>query len=172
MPTAMNMYPSWLIVEYASTRLMSNWAIAHVAANNAVTTPTTSTTVSATPEISKSTCERTTRYTPAVTIVAAWISADTGVGPAIASGNQTCKGSCADFPIAPAKSSSAITVAASFVSIDPAVPKITSKSSVPNLNTSSVDPTSISVSPIRVVMNAFFAASALPGTVYQNPINR
>ena len=28
-------------------------------------------------------------YTPAVTIVAAWMSAETGVGPAIASGNQT-----------------------------------------------------------------------------------
>ena len=27
-------------------------------------------------------------YTPAVTIVAAWISAETGVGPAIASGSQ------------------------------------------------------------------------------------
>ncbi len=30
-------------------------------------------------------------YTPAVTIVAAWISADTGVGPSIASGSQTYK---------------------------------------------------------------------------------
>jgi ABC-type polysaccharide/polyol phosphate export permease len=29
-------------------------------------------------------------YTPAVTIVAAWINADTGVGPAIASGNSGC----------------------------------------------------------------------------------
>ena len=32
---------------------------------------------------------RAIRYTPAVTIVAAWISAETGVGPAIASGSQT-----------------------------------------------------------------------------------
>ena len=32
---------------------------------------------------------------PAVTIVAAWIKADTGVGPAIASGNQLYKGICA-----------------------------------------------------------------------------
>ena len=30
----------------------------------------------------------TTKYTPAVTIVAAWISADTGVGPSIASASQ------------------------------------------------------------------------------------
>ena len=32
---------------------------------------------------------RATMYTPAVTMVAAWISAETGVGPAIASGSQT-----------------------------------------------------------------------------------
>jgi len=31
---------------------------------------------------------RQTMNTPAVTIVAAWMSADTGVGPSIASGNQ------------------------------------------------------------------------------------
>ena len=38
---------------------------------------------------------------PAVTIVAAWISALTGVGPAIASGSQTYSGICADLPVAP-----------------------------------------------------------------------
>ena len=43
----------------------------------------------------------TTRNTPAVTIVAAWINADTGVGPSIASGNHVCKNNCADLPIAP-----------------------------------------------------------------------
>jgi len=40
-------------------------------------------------------------YTPAVTMVAAWINAETGVGPAIASGNQTNKGICALLPTAP-----------------------------------------------------------------------
>ncbi len=39
--------------------------------------------------------------TPAVTIVAAWIRAETGVGPSIASGSQVWRPSCADFPIAP-----------------------------------------------------------------------
>ena len=57
----MNMNPSWLIVEYARTRLMSSCANAHVAANSAVTRPTISTTVSATPESSKSGALRTTR---------------------------------------------------------------------------------------------------------------
>ena len=44
---------------------------------------------------------RLTMKIPAVTIVAAWIKAEIGVGPSIESGNQTCKGNCADLPIAP-----------------------------------------------------------------------
>ena len=35
--------------------------------------------------------------TPAVTMVAAWISAETGVGPSIASGSQMCRKNCADL---------------------------------------------------------------------------
>jgi hypothetical protein len=42
-----------------------------------------------------------TKNTPAVTIVAACIKAETGVGPSIASGSQICKPICADLPIAP-----------------------------------------------------------------------
>ena len=38
---------------------------------------------------------------PAVTMVAAWMRAEIGVGPSIESGNQTCSGNCADLPIAP-----------------------------------------------------------------------
>ena len=45
-----------------------------------------------------------TMYTPAETIVAAWIIAETGVGPSIASGSQTCSGNCADLPIVPMNS--------------------------------------------------------------------
>ena len=44
---------------------------------------------------------RATMKMPAVTIVAAWISAEIGVGPSIESGSQTCSGTCADLPIAP-----------------------------------------------------------------------
>ncbi len=40
----------------------------------------------------KITDDRAMRYTPAVTMVAAWMSADTGVGPSIASGSQVCSG--------------------------------------------------------------------------------
>src|SRR4029078_2578543 len=45
---------------------------------------------------------------PAVTIVAAWISAETGVGPAIASGSQTYRGIWADFPATPTSMKSLI----------------------------------------------------------------
>ena len=41
------------------------------------------------------------KYTPAVTIVAACIKADTGVGPSIAIGNHTCKPIWELFAIAP-----------------------------------------------------------------------
>ena len=44
-------------------------------------------------------------------MVAAWMSALTGVGPSIASGNQTCSGNCPDLPTAPQKISSAMNVA-------------------------------------------------------------
>lgn len=54
---------------------------------------------------------RAIRYTPAVTMVAAWISAETGVGPAMASGSQVCSGTWADFPRAPPSTSRATNVA-------------------------------------------------------------
>jgi hypothetical protein len=41
------MYPSWLTVEYARTRLMSFWATAMVAANSAVAAPMTAINVGA-----------------------------------------------------------------------------------------------------------------------------
>ena len=39
--------------------------------------------------------------TPATTIVAAWMSALTGVGPSMASGSQMCSGNMADLPAPP-----------------------------------------------------------------------
>src|SRR5437667_959127 len=88
-PTPMNMYPSWDIVEYARTFLMSHCLSPIVAAKIAVTAPTTATVSEATGESENRNELRAMRYTPAVTIVAAWINADTGVGPAMASGSQT-----------------------------------------------------------------------------------
>ena len=45
-------------------------------------------------------------------MVAAWMSADTGVGPAMASGSQMYSGSWADLPTAPMNSISEMKVAA------------------------------------------------------------
>ena len=58
---------------------------------------------------------RVTMKMPAVTIVAAWISAEIGVGPSIESGSQTCNGTCADLPIAPMNRQMQITVDSSHV---------------------------------------------------------
>src|SRR3546814_18416481 len=44
---------------------------------------------------------RATMKMPAVTMVAAWIRAEIGVGPSIESGSHTCRGTCADLPLAP-----------------------------------------------------------------------
>src|SRR6186997_451721 len=54
-------------------------------------------------EMAKTGNNLATRNTPATTIVAACINAETGVGPSIASGNQICKGNIADLPAPPIK---------------------------------------------------------------------
>src|SRR3954466_11086207 len=71
------------------------------AMKSAVIAPMIMTTDSAVDESSKSGDMRLTMKTPAVTIVAACISAEIGVGPSIESGSHTCSGNCADLPIAP-----------------------------------------------------------------------
>src|SRR6056297_301967 len=91
---------------------MSFWTRPTVAAKNAVAAPITTTNVVADGANSMIGDIRQTRNTPAVTMVAAWISADTGVGPSIASGSQVCRNSCADLPIAPTNSRKAISSAA------------------------------------------------------------
>src|SRR5690348_18141437 len=98
------------MVEYASTRLMSHCFKAIVAANRAVRAPTPATTTLATGASANSTLQRATRYTPAVTIVAAWIRAETGVGPCIASGNHVYSGIWADLPVHPRNRDSVIAV--------------------------------------------------------------
>ena len=114
-------------------------------------------------------------YTPAVTIVAAWISAETGVGPSMASGSQTYSGIWADLPVAPMNSSSvatdrtpkpasggsAATCAARFWKSS--VPKVVQSSSIPRMNAKS---------PMRLTTNAFFPASMADCFWYQKPISR
>ena len=58
--------------------------------------------------------EQGAHNTVPLTIVAAWMRADTGVGPSIASGSQTWSGNCALLPAAPAKMPSANQVTTHF----------------------------------------------------------
>lgn len=72
------------------TRLISFCNNPVVAAKKAVKAPTQVIIISVVGAYSNNGDDRSNRYTPAVTNVAAWIRADTGVGPSIASGNQVC----------------------------------------------------------------------------------
>ncbi len=90
---------------------MSVWATAAPAASSAVAAPTQAITSLAQPACSMIGLNRQSRNTPEVTIVAAWMRADTGVGPAMASGSHTNSGSCADFAVAPRKNRSPTAVA-------------------------------------------------------------
>ena len=85
----MIMNPIWLIVEYASIFLMSLCVSDTTAANSAVVAPTIAMTVIAFGERTIRGLNRTSKNGPALTIVAAWISADTGVGASIALGSHT-----------------------------------------------------------------------------------
>src|SRR5580700_8985173 len=91
------------------TRLMSLLTTPSSPIENAVTAPITSTKDSAASEYSNSGDMRATMKIPAVTMVAAWIRAEIGVGPSMESGSHTCSGTCADLPIAPMKRQMQIT---------------------------------------------------------------
>src|SRR5213593_2622394 len=136
------------------------------AAISAVVTPIHTTTVSdgVTPLIApteKSGYTRATRNTPAATIVAAWINALTGVGPSIASGNQTCSGNWADFPTAPQKINRATIVKNSESPANSDIRgAISAKTTEPVAIQTIRIPTMNPKSPMRVVMNALLAASA------------
>ena len=104
-------------------------------------------------------------------MVAAWINADTGVGPAIASPNHACKGNCADFPVAASKSMIPIAVsapcevpsAASFTPLNETVPIVAKAIMIAKESP---------ISPTRLAINAFFEAVAYAGLWFQKPINK
>ena len=106
-------------------------------------------------------------------MVAAWIRAETGVGPAMASGSQTCSGNWADFPIAPPKSRSAPTgrrprgeAALDGLRVMPAC------LSRPGGEGQHEDPEQNGTSPVFVVMNALIAALEFSFLLHQCPIRR
>ena len=152
---------------------MSPCATAISAASTAVRPPVHAMTASATGLAAISQKSRHIRYTPAATIVAAWISALTGVGPSIASGSQTCSGNCALLPTAPQNTSSAAAVVTAVPA--PATgqrPARVAKSRLPASDQTSRIPRRKPKSPTRLVSSAFFAASAAAGRSNQKPISR
>ena len=117
----------------------------------------------------------------ALTIVAAWMSAETGVGPSIASGSQVCSRNCADLPIAPMNSNRQVIVSAS-----PSIPKtwidlptrlgaaakICSRLTEPVSWNSRKMPSAKPKSPTRLTTKALIAAALAEGFSYQKPISR
>ena len=180
-PSASIMYPSWLTVEYASTRLMSFITRPIDAAKIAVNAPMTATTIIIWSDAWNTGKNRATRKTPAATIVAAWISALTGVGPSIASGSHVCSGNWPDLPTAPAKMPAAIQVATPPAIIPvstPAYRSVMSRPFSPAYDNVSCWKNRYMIasrkpkSPTLVTMKAFFAALAADGLVNQKPISR
>src|SRR6476646_7060412 len=82
---------------------MSFWMTPRNAMKSAVVAPMMVTNDKAVSESSNNGLIRATMKIPAVTMVAAWISAEMGVGPSIESGSHTCNGTCALLPMAPTK---------------------------------------------------------------------
>lgn len=106
-----------------------------------------------------------------VTMVAAWIRAETGVGPSIASPSQDCSGTWADLPQAASSSISAIAVSLPSLACS-AVPNTPANVTSPNSVNISMMPIDSPRSPTRLTRNAFFAATAALGLCCQNPISR
>ena len=145
-----------------------------VAAKNAVSAPTTTTVRLAAGASENSTLLRAMRYTPAVTIVAAWMSAETGVGPAMASGSQVYSGICALLPAQPRNRKRQITVTSTepMANAPGAAAFTETKSSFPRFANSMNIATRKPKSPMRFTMNAFLPASALAFSLNQKPMSR
>ena len=100
-PSANIMKPICDMVLNASTLLISVCVQAMMAAITADITPIHVTKFSTAGSIENTGNNLATKNTPATTMVAACINAETGVGPSMASGNQICKGNIADLPAPP-----------------------------------------------------------------------
>ena len=98
-----------------------------------------------------------------MTIVAAWISAETGVGPSIASGSQTYSGNCALLPQAPMKKKNAANCASCRLSRSGASCTMRVNSTVSSARNSTNVPSRKPRSPMRLTMKAFLPAAVALG---------
>ena len=104
-------------------------------------------------------------------MVAAWIRAETGVGPSIASSSQAWSGTWADLPQAP--SSSRMPSALSVPSVAPEEAALMPEKLVVWKVTNAKEIAStMPTSPTRLSTNAFLAAAAALGLCCQKPISR
>ncbi len=104
-------------------------------------------------------------------MVAAWMSALIGVGPAIASGSQVCSGTWALLPATPASRS---IVAATSVPADISgtFASTSAMRKLPAAPPSTKMPNRKPTSPRRVTRNALTAARELPRSSHQWPMRR
>ena len=109
--------------------------------------------------------------TPAATIVAAWMRAEIGVGPSIASGSHVWSGNWADLPTAPPSRRRPIrdkTPAETVLTFE----NTWWKSRVSKVQNTAITPRIKRKSPTLFIRKAFIAASAALFFLYQNPIKR
>src|SRR3954470_21475008 len=155
------------------TRLRSVTTRPIVAATSSVRQPMIDPTSPAAGACSNSGCMRAIRYTPAVTIVAAWISAETGVGPSIASGSQVCSGTCADLANAPISSSTqpATSEPSLYEKTASTASNVLRKSSEPVPRKMKNVPSTSPTSPTTLMTNALMPACVAVVRRYQNEIS-
>src|SRR6187455_3254440 len=151
---------------------MSFWTVPTVAAKIAVAAPTIVTRAVAVGLVSNIGDNRQTMNTPAVTIVAAWIRAETGVGPSIASGSQVWRGSWADLAKAPTRSSRqiAVTVHSFVVKAWGAFSKTSPYSKVPSSRKIRKAASTRPMSPTTLITKAFIPAPVAVARRYQKLI--
>lgn len=182
MPQAGIVKPNWLRVEYAITLFKSCCDSPVVAARNEVIAPEKVVTIKARVEYSENAGLLAIMNTPAVAVVAAWVSADTGVGPSMASGNHVCDPICADLPTAPGRRYIRIAVMAGYPSAMGeewpflatyalAQERIVGKSPVKEVVEQPVIPRANPVSPILFTGIALIAAPFARWRVYRGFIN-
>ena len=108
-------------------------------------------------------------------MVAAWISAETGVGPAIASGSHVCRKNWPDFDMTAAIRQSDATVNAVFDTVPaaaaPAMSGIENVLAAPAVKNRMIIPISRPMSPTRLVRKALSAASLLFLSSHQWPMS-
>ncbi len=165
-PKSRKSSPSCDTVPWASERLASVARSAETPPVSMVMPPTSTIAGRHHANATKSGAKRATITTPAFTIVAECRYAVTGVGAAIAPGNQNWNGNCADFDIAPTRTRTAPTCAVVVAGTDDTA----RRSLAPATAARHTNPPSITRPPPAVTSNARCAAIRASGTRSSSPI--